>query len=146
MRMSLNVREGRRTRERELILDRIASLQGHFNAEDLTFALKRDRVSRATIYRSLELFVAQGLLQRVHLGERGAQYEIIHGRRPHAHLYCLGCGSLTDYPLPFLSHLPGRIEKQRRFATEHMLVRVCGYCQRCRARALRKNSKVRKKI
>jgi len=136
MRLSLNKiapRLSRRTRERELLLDRLASLPGHFSADDLVLALRRDRVSRATVYRTLDLLVDQGVLQRVTLDEQGARYEVIHGRAPHAHLFCLGCGRLTDYTVPLLGELPRQVRRQTGFVAEHLLLRVCGYCQRCRA-------------
>ncbi len=144
MRLNLSSTRGagvpRRTRERELILDRLPTLPGHFSAEDLASALRRERVSRATVYRTLDLLVDQGLLQRVHLDEKGACYEMIRGRAPHAHLYCLGCGRLSDYPLPMLARLSGRVERQEGFHAEHLLLRICGYCQQCRARGVKKSS------
>ncbi len=138
MRLSLKSKklrcQPRRTRERELILDRLPTLPGHFSADDVVYALRRHGVSRATVYRTLDLLVEQGLLQRVHLDARGARYEIIHNRAPHAHLYCLGCGRLSDYPLPLLLHLPERVRREQGFATEHLLFRICGYCRACRTR------------
>jgi Fur family ferric uptake transcriptional regulator len=131
----------RRTRERELILDRLPSLPGHFSADDVFDALRRHGVSRATVYRTLDLLVEQGVLQRVHLDDGGARYEIIHGRAPHAHLYCLGCGRLADYPLPFLLQLPEQVMRQKGFAAEHVLFRICGYCRDCRARQRRHGSR-----
>ncbi|MCL6481537.1 MAG: hypothetical protein K6U02_07395, partial [Firmicutes bacterium] len=55
----------------------------------------------------------------------------------HAHLYCLGCGRLSDYPLPLLLHLPEQVRREQGFAAEHLLFRICGYCRACRARQLK---------
>ncbi|MCL6565375.1 MAG: transcriptional repressor [Acidobacteriia bacterium] len=141
MRLSLTSKKWRRlprrTRERELILDRLPTLPGHFSADDVVYALRRHGVSRATVYRTLDLLVEQGFLQRVHLDAGGARYEIIHNRAPHAHLYCLGCGRLSDYPLPLLLHLPEQVRRKQGFAAEHLLFRICGYCRACRARLRR---------
>jgi Fur family ferric uptake transcriptional regulator len=76
--------------------------------------------------------VGHGILQRVHLGERGSEYELAHGKPQHAHLYCLDCGRLEDYPMPELERLPARVRKQEGFEAAHLLMRVCGYCRRCR--------------
>lgn len=132
----------RSTREREVILDRVASLPGHFSADDLFLSLRRgrQRVSRATIYRTLDLLVGQGVLQRVHLGEEGAKYELIRGRPLHAHLYCLRCGRLEDYPLPVLEALPEQVRRRQGFQAEHLVLRICGYCRRCRPRGAAKTS------
>jgi Fur family ferric uptake transcriptional regulator len=137
MRLSLNkdeLRAARRTQERELILDFLPNLPGHFSADDLLNGLRKEGVSRATVYRTLDFLVAKGILQRVHLGEEGARYELIAGRPRHAHLLCVGCGELSDYPLPLLARLPGTVARRKGFAVEHLLVRLCGYCRKCRAR------------
>ncbi|MGH9651235.1 MAG: Fur family transcriptional regulator, partial [Terriglobales bacterium] len=83
MRLSLNksaLLAARRTEERELILDFLPNLPGHFSAEDVSTGLRKEGVSRATVYRTLDFLVAKGALQRVHLGEKGARYELIAGR------------------------------------------------------------------
>ena len=137
MRLSLNTSQSpvaRRTAERERILDLLPHLPGHFGAEDVLAEVKRAGVSRATVYRTLDFLVARGVLQRVHLGEAGARYEVLAGRHQHAHLLCLGCGELSDYPLPLLERLPAAVRRRHGFAVEHLLVRLCGYCRKCRAR------------
>ena len=129
MRHSLNTLKApvaRRTAERELILDLLPHLPGHFGAEDVLAEVKRAGVSRATVYRTLDFLVARGVLQRVHLGEAGARYEVIAGRDQHAHLLCLGCGELSDYPLPLLERLPAAVRRRQGFAVEHLLVRQIG--------------------
>lgn len=132
----------KRTRERELILDRLPSLPGHFSAEDLWMSLAQQakRVSRATVYRTLDLLVDRGVLQRVHLDEQGARYELILGRTQHAHLYCLECGRLEDFPLAILGKLPARVRKEAGFESEHLVLRICGHCAKCRRRGAGKVS------
>ncbi len=138
MRISLNKGKpalpGRRTRERELVLDCAMQLEGHVSAEEICQRLARQgrRVSRATVYRTLDLLVEHGLLQRVQLDERGGVYEVLAGRAPHAHLYCLGCGRLVDFALPVLETLPRQVQRRAGFRAEHLLLRICGYCRRCR--------------
>jgi Fur family transcriptional regulator, ferric uptake regulator len=121
-------------------MDHVQSMKGHFTAEDLVFSLgrQRKRVSRATVYRTLELLLDRGVLWRVHVGERGAVYEFAGGRAPHAHLYCLGCGRLSDYPLARLDRLPEQVWKEAQFQTDHLSLRICGYCQSCRRRTAKK--------
>lgn len=130
----------RRSRERELIWDQVQTMKGHFTAEELVFSLarQRKRVSRATVYRTLDLLLDRGVLLRVQVGEGGALYELGRSRPPHAHLYCLGCGRLSDYPLAMLSQLPRRVLRDTRFQTDHLLLRICGYCQPCRLRLAKK--------
>jgi len=134
MRLNLNKTQARRTHERALILDQVHTFAGHFSAEDLLYSLGRGghRVSRATVYRTLDLLVRRGMLQRVQLGDRGGQYEVIRGRPRHAHLFCLKCGWLADYPLAILDKLPQEVRRKAGFEAEDLLLRLSGYCKRCR--------------
>jgi Fur family ferric uptake transcriptional regulator len=123
-------------------------MKGHFTAEDLLLSLARrgKTVSRATVYRTLELLLDRGVLQRVQVGEGGALYELVKGRAPHAHLYCLGCARLWDYPLAMLGQLPQQVLRDARFQADHLLLRICGYCQPCRVRAAKKSRVGKRKL
>lgn len=145
LKMTRNASTARRTHERELIFDLVDTLRGHFSADDLVFGLHRrgQRVSRATVYRTLDLLVNRGMLQRVSMDEGGFLYEHIHGRKQHAHLYCVDCGQVFDYPMPVLGRLPQRVQREAGFEAEHLLLRVCGHCKRCRNRRVRAGRKAR---
>jgi Fur family ferric uptake transcriptional regulator len=133
MREALTRRRLRLTRERELVLDGVMAMAGHFGAEELVFALRKQgrRVSRATVYRTLDLLVDSGMLQRVSVDEEGWKYEVMEGRRPHAHLYCVECGKLLDYPVAGLEDLHARVERETRFRARHHMLRICGVCEEC---------------
>lgn len=132
-REALAGRRVRLTQERELVLDGVMAMGGHFGAEDLVFALRKGgrRVSRATVYRTLDLLVEAGLLQRLTMDEGGWQYEVMHGRTPHAHLYCVKCGKLMDYPVSGLDTLHARVQRETRFKPQHHVLRICGICEEC---------------
>ncbi len=133
IRESLTRRRVRLTQEREIVLDGLSAMAGHFGAEDLLFTLRKlgRRVSRATVYRTLDLLVHAGVIQRVSVDEGGWQYELMQGRKPHAHLYCVKCGKLADYPLAGLEDLPARVERETKFKPQHHLLRICGICGDC---------------
>lgn len=133
IRESLAGRQVRLTQERELILDGVMAAGGHFGAEDLVFVLRKQgrRVSRATVYRTLDLLVQTGVIQRVSVDEGGWQYEVMQGRKPHAHLYCVKCGKLMDYPVRGLEGLHTRVERETKFKPHHHLLRICGICREC---------------
>ena len=122
------------TQERELVLDGLMLMPGHFGAEDVVFALRKHgrRVSRATVYRTLDLLVHSGVLQRLGVDHGGWQYEVMQGRTPHAHLYCVKCGKLEDYVVPGLDDLHVRVQRETRFQPQHHVLRICGICEDCR--------------
>lgn len=91
----------------------------------------------ASVYRALEQLAAEGLVQRVELGEGGARYEaVVPGGEHHHHAICERCGRLTPFE-------DGRLERAIVGLTErlgHSLrahdVLIRGECERC-ARAAR---------
>src|SRR4051795_5066671 len=73
----------------------IFSRHNHFDADQLIDDMKRAdfKVSRATIYRTLNKLVDAGLLRRVPVGER-TFYEHDYGYPQHEHLYCNSCNKM----------------------------------------------------
>src|SRR5919206_4582794 len=84
------------TSERTALLREIFSTHYHFEADELLFKMKEKgaKISRATVYRTLELLVKSGMVSRVHLGEDHYHYEHVRGDSPHAPLICTTCGTV----------------------------------------------------
>src|SRR6266480_3929653 len=92
------------TRERTALLREMFSIHYHFEADELLFAMKEKsvKISRATVYRTLELLVKSGMVRRVHLGEDHYHYEHVRGDSHHDHLVCTACGSVIEFNDPEL--------------------------------------------
>jgi len=62
------------TPERRVLFDEIFKRHEHFEADELLFRMKQRgrKISRATIYRGLELLIAAGVVGRVRVGDRGS--------------------------------------------------------------------------
>src|SRR3982750_3394872 len=87
------------TNERAALVREIFSAHYHFEADELLFKMKEKnlKISRATIYRTLELLVKSGMVRRVHLGEDHYHYEYVSGNSHHDHLICTTCGSVIAF-------------------------------------------------
>jgi Fur family transcriptional regulator, ferric uptake regulator len=94
----------------------------------------RRRVSRASIYRILELLVVHGLVTRLDLGGGLARYETIDPRgEHHHHLVCDRCGSLTPFDDRDLELAIRRAsERQQGFRVSGHEVALHGACEDCR--------------
>ena len=94
------------TPQREMIVEAIAHQGNHINADEV-FALIQERthsVNIATVYRTLDLLVEQGLASRIDLGEGRVIYAPNqHGT--HIHLVCRQCGQVLDADQELLSVL-----------------------------------------
>ena len=90
------------TRERTALFDEVFSAHRHFDADDLVVRMhdKGKKISRATVYRTLELLFECGLVGRVRLNEEKYRYERLHRGEHHDHLVCTGCGRVIEFVEP----------------------------------------------
>jgi Fur family ferric uptake transcriptional regulator len=120
------------TPQREMIIEAIAHQGNHINAEDV-FTLVQQRTQSmniATVYRTLDLLVEQGLVSRIDLGEGRVMYATTqHG--PHIHLVCRRCGRIIDADQELLSALKDRLETEYQFAADLQHISLLGLCSSC---------------
>src|SRR4030065_2536362 len=85
----------RRTAEREMILREIFENHEHFDVDELYLRLRQKgvKVSKASIYRALPLFIDCGLIREVDFSDGHWHYEHTHGHAQHTHLPRLRSGS-----------------------------------------------------
>src|SRR5437764_13611000 len=121
------------TSEREALLREIFSIHYHFEADELLFKMKQanTKISRATVYRTLELLVKSGLVRRVHLGEDHYHYEHVRGDSHHDHLVCTACGSVIEFNDPELEQRQLEICARKKFTPTFHNLQILGICASC---------------
>jgi Fur family ferric uptake transcriptional regulator len=129
----LRDRRQRVTGERLALFDEIFSQHGHIDAEELLEAMKGRglKISRATVYRNLDLLVESGLARKQRLGSRGFLYEHMHAGQQHDHLVCTGCGRVVEFVSPGITALQAEICRAHGFVPTRHTLQIAGLCNRC---------------
>lgn len=121
------------TRERQALVREIFSTHYHFEADELHLRLKEKniKISRATVYRTLDLLVRSGMVRRVHLGEDHYHYESVEPDSHHDHLVCATCGSVIEFHDDELERRQREICSEHRFSPTFHNLQILGICHAC---------------
>jgi Fur family ferric uptake transcriptional regulator len=121
------------TPERRAILTEVLGIVEHFDPEDLQARLRRKgiRVSRATIYRTLEHLINSGLVRKTSLDLKTAFYENTLVRRHHEHMVCVGCGAVIEFTSDEIEALQDEVCRKHRFKPIRHTHQIMGYCRKC---------------
>ena len=130
----LSSRSCRITPERLTILQEVVQAKGHFTADDFFIRLKQHqpKVSRATIYRTLDLLVESRLVEKVDFGGNRAFYEYAYGREHHDHLICVACGAIIEFIEPGIEDLQNKVCRTFNFDMQSHSHKIFGRCEKCR--------------
>ena len=121
------------TPQRFSILEEVLSNNDHRECENIYDSLKAKgkEISRATIYRTLEILVQGNFLRKIELGDCKARYESKINNPHHDHLICNSCGNILEFMDPEIERLQEKVAKEFQFKITKHIHQIFGLCKSC---------------
>ena len=125
---------GKRSSKREQIVNVFLRQEGHLSADDLVDLIRKEdhRISRATVYRTLQWMVDAGIARKVDFGEGRFRFEHSYRQPRHFHLICKACHRSFEFLSSDIEGLVEEVAAARNFSASQSVVQIYGTCEECR--------------
>ena len=150
---SLRPAGSKRSSKRDLIINVFLRQEGHLTADDLFDLIRREetpkaatpagsipppvaepaqRISRATVYRTLQWMVDAGIARKVDFGEGRFRFEHSYRHPRHFHLICKSCNRSFEFLSSDIESLLEEVAAARNFSARQSVLQIHGTCESCR--------------
>ncbi|MEE8437347.1 MAG: Fur family transcriptional regulator [Candidatus Neomarinimicrobiota bacterium] len=129
-------KEGLRyTSQRQLVFDEVCRNVDHRDADDIFLSLRNrnKHVSRATIYRTIEVLVKNKLLKKLDVGDGRARFERVDAPEHHDHIICVECGKIEEFIDQKIEKFQEKIVRDRGDKMVRHILQLFVVCKECGA-------------
>ncbi|MBT3477844.1 MAG: transcriptional repressor [Candidatus Marinimicrobia bacterium] len=129
-------KEGLRyTQQRQAVWDELRATDAHRDAEEIYLSLRNSglTVSRATVYRTIDVLVKNNMVRKLELGDGRARYEHKIDSTHHDHLICVQCGKIEEFMDEVIEERQDKIVEKFNFKLIrhiHQLFVICSECKK----------------
>jgi Fur family ferric uptake transcriptional regulator len=146
--LQVNLRQNhqRLTRPRQIVLEVVKNASRHLTPAEIydRAKVKYPRLGLATVYRTLDLLVQLGYIQRIHLEQGCHSYAPI--ERPHGHhLVCSSCGRAVEFANCELEPLMKTLATKTGYVIDVHVLELMGQCPSCQSKKHVKNLQVERR-
>lgn len=122
--------KGKVTNERLALLRALYNNDGHFSVDQLIELTLEEglKVSRATVYRTLDLLVQSGLVRKLSFENQDTCYESALNSGHHDHIVCVDCHHIIEFFNPELEAIQDDILKQHQLKPVKHVHQLYGTC------------------
>ena len=122
------------TPQRIAVLEEMLKDMGHRESEEIYFSIKEQNinVSRATVYRTLDILVQNKFVRKLNLGDGRARYENKVGGHHHDHMICNSCGLIIEFVDPQIEKLQDVVAEKNKFILTNHIHQLFGICKDCK--------------
>src|SRR5688500_18343402 len=131
---SLRPAGSKRSSKRDFIVNVFLRQEGHLTADNLVDLIRGEdqRISRATIYRTLQWMVDAGIARKVDFGEGRFRFEHSYRHPRHFHLICKDCNRSFEFLSSDIEALVEEVASARNFTPRQSILQIHGTCESCR--------------
>ena len=123
----------RLTPQRLAVLEDVLETEAHRECDDIHLSLKKKglQVSRATIYRTLDIMYKTGFVRRMDIGDGRIRYENKLPKPHHDHIICVQCGRIIEFVDEEIERRQVDISRKHDFVLIHHIHQLFGTCSQC---------------
>jgi len=123
--------KGKVTNERLALLRTLYAHDGHFSVDQLLELIQDEgiKVSRATVYRTLDLLVQSGLVRKLSLEGHETRYESELNIGHHDHIVCVDCHRIIEFVNPELERIQDEILAEHALEPVKHIHQLYGSCR-----------------
>lgn len=122
------------TPQRVEIFREVCDSDEHREAEEIYLVLReRDvHVSRATVYRTMNILYQHDLVRRMNIGDGKWRYEHWLDCHQHDHLICIRCGTIVEFMNPQIEEIQKDVADKFNYKLVRHVHQLFGLCKQCR--------------
>jgi len=122
------------TPQRVAVYKEVIKDKQHRECEDIYLALRKkgSHVSRATVYRTMDILVKNDFARKMQIGDGRSRYESKVGSPHHDHLFCTSCGKIVEFVDQDIEDRQQQIAKHYHFILQRHIHQLFGICRKCR--------------